>query len=255
MTIEENAQLQERISKVLVQLTTAMNSIPNTMNLFLEQYNSITQSLHSIMAMPAYLQTVANAVSETQQRFISMYSGIDYQGICTAINGFARIQEKIFNSLAGFDAMSYQSILNSLANTLAYVEPYLPPEKKEECERVILPKLSKESRIKLTFSDVVAILSLLVTIYFGIISSLPNDQLDRLIEQNEIIIEQQDEIARLKEEDEKLLNALNSLTDSINLLSEEVELLRNELESSEDIPDGQSLPDTEDSQDEHGDTE
>lgn len=256
MTIEESIRLQERVSKVLDHFTIAMaNSIPDISKLSIGPYNSIVQSLSSVMTTPAYFPTTADVISQVQQNFISRYSGIDYQGICSAISEFARIQENVINSLTISDTTPYQLILDALTNTLEYVEPYLPPEKKEECESTILPKLSKESKGKLTLGDALSILSLLVSIFFGIISSLPNEQMERLIEQNEIIIAQQEEIAQLKEEDEKLLNTLNALTDSINLLSDEVELLRNELESSEDIPDGQSLLDTEDSQEEHSDTE
>lgn len=256
MTIEESVRLQERISNKLSPLAMGMvNSIPDVTNLFLDQYNSIIQSLNSAMITPTYLSTIANTMSYVQQKFVSMYSGIDYQGICAAISCFERIQENLVNNLDIFDTTSYQPIQDSLENTLTYVEPYLPPEKKEECESVILPKLSKESKAKLTLGDAVAILSLLVSIFFGIITSLPNGQTERLIAQNETILTQQDEIIQLEKEDEELLNALNSLTDSINLLSEEVEALREESESPENISDGQNLLDVEDSQDEHSNTE
>lgn len=254
MTIEESIRLQERISKMLDSFTMAMtNSIPDVSNLLLAQCNSIIQSLNSAMITPAFLSTAADTLSLIQQKFVTTYSGIDYQGICAAINGFERIQENVINSLATFDTASF--LLDSLVNTLSYIEPYLPPEKKEECESVILPKLSKESKIKLTLGDAVAILSLLVSIFFGIIASLPNDQTERLIAQNEVIIAQQNEIIQLKKEDEELLNALDSLTDSINLLSKEVESLREELESPENISDGQGLLDVDDSQDENSNTE
>lgn len=256
MALEDIFRLQERISRTLDHVAKIMNnSIPMAGSLFLEQYNRTIQMFNAIMRTPDYFSGITATLAQFQQNIISI-SDIDYQGIYTTISEVARISGNVANSLASFNFATYQNILDSLINTLARVEPYLPPEKKEECEKVILPKLSKEPKTKLTLGEILAILSLLVSILFGIIASRPSDQLERLIEQNEIIIaQQQNEIAQLNEEDKKLLNALESLTDSINLLSEEAELLRNKLEGSENTSDGQPLPDTEDSQENQSNAE
>lgn len=141
-----------------------------------------------------------------------------------------------------------QSALESLRNALTLAELYLPPEEKEQYETIIKPKLEEKSSSRLTLSDILSLLSLLVTIFFGIISSMSDEQAERIIAQNEVIIEQNNEIIQLKKEDEALLDALDSLSDSINLLTDEVKSLREELESSNDPSDGSGQPDTENTQ-------
>ena len=148
-----------------------------------------------------------------------------------------------------------QGLSDSLIDTLIRVEPYLPPAEKEQCEAIVKPKLKEKSSTQLTLSDALSLLSLLVAIFFGIVSSMPNEQAERIIAQNEIIIEQRNEIVQLKKEDEALLDALDSLSNSINLLTDEVKLLREELERSGDFPDSSGQSDTENTQQQDCDTQ
>lgn len=78
-----------------------------------------------------------------------------------------------------------------------------------------------------------------------VIGSTPDDQTERIIQQQEAIIANQEaEIAQLRKEDQALLDTLDSLSDSINLLTNEIELLRDEIKDADDPPDnpGQANP-------------
>lgn len=212
MTIEEFLKMQENISNQLMEPTS---------NAYLN------------------LPVVLDSMSSIQQKFIDLYSNIDYQEIIAALISLEQSYEEILNT-------TFISILDSLSDILMQVEPYLPPEVKEKSENIFLSEL--KSKHKLTLSDAVAILSLLVTIFFGIVSSMPDEQAERIITQNEIIIEQQKEIVQLQKEDTELLNTLKSLSDNINLLSDEIELLREEIKGSDNIPSGSSQFDAKEGQ-------
>ncbi len=89
----------------------------------------------------------------------------------------------------------------------------------------------------MTLSEILAIISLLVTIYFGIVSSRPSEQLERIIEQNAIMTEQQAKIIELTQEDQHLRDTLDSLSNSIDLLNDELDLLRDELKGHDEPAD------------------
>lgn len=249
MTFQKSIEIQERISKNLELLTSAMSGPAfNASNLYLEHCATIVQALNSAGAMSTQVTDAIEAVAQLQQGFSTVVD-ISYAGIESALRAF----EQIPQSLCFTDTfLPDKCLISSLADALGQIEPYLSLEDIGKCETVIEPKLKEQSASRLSLSDMIAILSLLVSIFFGIISSLPDDQTERIIAQNEIIIDQQAEIARLKEEDKALLDALNSLSNSINLLTDEVELLSEKLEGFNDPPNSLGQADTEDAQQQDG---
>lgn len=212
MTIEEFLKMQENISNQLMEPTS---------NAYLN------------------LPVVLDSMSSIQQKFIDLYSNIDYQEIITALTSLEQSYEEMLNTTC-------ISVLDSLSDILMQAEAYLPPRVKEESGDIVFSNL--KSKHGFALSDAVAILSLLVSIFFGIVSSMPDDQAERIITQNEIIIEQQKEIIQLQKEDKELSNILQSLSDNINLLSDEIELLREEIKGSDNIPSGSSQFDAKEGQ-------
>lgn len=251
MTPKEYIQLQQNIASRFQAITAAAGSpVPNISSL-LTQYNSIMQSVASVSAIYAHLPAMAKSLTAVQQSAVLHCANIDYQGLSAALASFAKVQQHILDTAVIADSASNQAVLlDSLAGTLTQIDPYLPPEEKEQCEAVILPKLQQKNRARLTLSDALSILSLLLTILFGIISTLPDEQTERIIAQNEIIIGQQAELIQLEKEDEDLLYTLDCLTESINLLNEEVELLREKLEGAGEPSDGSGQASSEDAQQE-----
>lgn len=157
--------------------------------------------------------------------------------------------------VSSFDMMLnvQASLASQVMRSIEYAIPYMDSDQQEEYAEDVLPKLQDCQDKKLTLSDILTIISLLVTIYFGIISSLPDEQLDRISQQNEIIIEQQEELIELKKEDAELRETLDALTDSINLLTDEVESLRNEIENLDDAPELDRQSDAEESEQQNDD--
>lgn len=134
------------------------------------------------------------------------------------------------------------SLPKSVAEDVVAATSYLDLDTKENYTNAAPPSLKDNPKRRLTLSDALSILSILLMIFFEIISSRPNEQLERIIAQNDTliaqnatIIEQQTEIA---ENDKALYDTLSSLTDTINLVSETIKLFCEESESFQDELEG-----------------
>lgn len=118
---------------------------------------------------------------------------------------------------------------NELSETLRRAielsSPYMNEELITEAEEFSLQDLPRK---RLSLGDMITLISLLFSIFTFIISTLPDEQLTRISQQNAVIIEQNEEMIELLQEDERLTEALNALSDSIDLLTNEVESLRAE---------------------------
>lgn len=238
--------MQNRLANTLNSVVSAMSSPAlNTGELFFESASRLAQSFSSAYASFSNISSVVGSLSQAQQNIVDLCSKIDYTGIETALNVVGQIQNSLIDSASILDNLPYRSLLNSLSDTLEQVEPYLPPEEVDRCETVVKPQLEDNSRMHLTLSDALSILSILLSILFFVLGSMPDDQTERIIQQQEAIIANQEaEIAQLRKEDRALLDTLDSLSDSINLLTNEIELLRDEIKDADDPPDnpGQANP-------------
>lgn len=245
MTLQESIQMQNRLANTLNSVISVMNSPAiNTGGLFFESANRLIQSFSSAYTSFSNLASVIDSLSQVQQNIAYLYSKVDYTGIEMALNVVGQIQNSLIDSASILGNLPYRSLLNSLSDTLEQVEPYLPPEEKEHCETIIKPQLENNSRTHLMLSDALSILSILLSIIFFILGSMPDDQAERIIQQqNKIIANQEAEIVQLRKEDQALLNTLDSLSDSINLLTNEIELLQDKLEDSDSLPDNHSQTD------------
>lgn len=200
--------------------------------------NKSTMALTSLRAQTSFSTVINEATSnltvftQSTDKLNSVFSAQSQTLLCTAAFSLG--------------VKRYNAIIQAFSKAVTASEPYIPPEEVHQVENVIPAVQQKKHR--LSISDVLALISILVTIYTSIISSRPNDQLDRIITQNDIIISQQEELIPLKQEDLKLMEVLNTLCDSINLLTDEVELLQEELERSNNLSDCGELPDLNDSQ-------
>lgn len=192
------------------------------------------------------LPVMASSLSAMQQSAALHCANIDYQGISAALASFAQASQHILDAATIADSFSSRAVLfDSLIGTMEQIEPYLQPEEKGQREAIIEPHLREKAHMHLKLSDTLSILSILPSILFFLLSSMPDDQTDRIIQQqSRIIANQEAEIAQLHKKGQALLDALDSLSDSINLLTNEIELLRDEIKDSNDLSahDGQTNP-------------
>ena len=138
----------------------------------------------------------------------------------------------------------------SIAKAVEAAEEALPLVSFDQAEEPPIFPLPEEARAKKswwTFDRVLALLSLLVTIYFGILQSLPSEQMSEMIEQNNEIIEnQEEELEELRESNQQIREILQNLTDSISDLTEELDALREQPNALHDVgDDSNNLADSE----------
>jgi hypothetical protein len=192
-----------------------------------------------------YMQSISNtfvtqpgilSILENTQNAIRSMPNIDFSAINSSIVGFG-VWSSALQSTILSASTPCPNLLESIANSLVLSDPYLTKEVIEQCDELPLPSLDEGSKRRLTLSEILAIISLLVTIYFGIVSSRPSEQLERIIEQNAIMTEQQAKIIELTQEDQHLRDTLDSLSNSIDLLNDELDLLRDELKGHDEPAD------------------
>lgn len=220
-----------------------------------------SKSLKSAVISPALnarngLDSIAVALTAFKDQVTFSYSDMldamnsNLSAIASSIdnlNSLAQIKSQISQSaIAASSALEqYDAVIQAFSKAVTASEPYISSEELNQAENAI--PVVQQRKHRLSFSDIITLISILLTIYTSIISSRPNDQLDRIIAQNNMIISQQEELISLNQEDLELMETLDTLRDSINLLTDEVELLREELESSDDLSDCEDLSDLSDS--------
>lgn len=122
-----------------------------------------------------------------------------------------------------FDSISCITIpyttYEAIESALQYELPDEIPNKDLETH-IILDQVAENPQKRLTLSEAIALLSLLVSIFFGILQLLPDEQLEVIADQSKLQTEQTEE----------LVNSLNNIGNGIYLLTEEIDALREEVE-------------------------
>lgn len=129
--------------------------------------------------------------------------------------------------------------VETLSKTLEDNEQYIPDNQLEQYKEIVKPALENTPKKGLTFSDIIAILTLLAALYTAILQSLPNKQLEQIINQNDVIIQNQEKMLDCMEND-RLYKTLDTLTNSINLFAESLNDNNNKVEfpTQDDSADG-----------------
>ena len=105
--------------------------------------------------------------------------------------------------------------LESVFSSIEEVIPYLEPEKQEESREIISSSVNKINENKLNRNDIYCILSLIISIYFGLMSIIPDEHQEEIVKQNEVIIQQQ----------AKIIDELQTINQNSGLLEESLEFL------------------------------
>lgn len=209
--------------------------------------SKLAASLSALYTLrPSYFERYVETVSSLR-KFQKNYSALEF------LLTFAEFTRK----MAQAEAVAQQQpaefelpdeLVEQISSAVKVANPLIPAEQQSQFQTEILPRVKECRSKKLSISDILALISLLFTVYFGIIASLPDEQLERISNQTEVIIEQQEEIIELNQKDLELQEALNALTGSINLLTDEVQALRDEVKHFENTSESNAQPDTVDCQ-------
>lgn len=221
--IERNDELSNQINRIYQRIM--------RMNSNLETIYSPTSLTKSVELLIRQSSEIVDRLSAIEERFhLPEYMS---QAISRAV--------EVSTPYVGSEAL--ENLIVTSTKTLETIEPQTESN-----------ALQKHSSFDI-FSVISTWLSILVTIYCTILSSLPNNQLDRIAAQNDVIIAQQEEILEMQEDDQDLQNTLYTLSNAIDLLTEEVETLRDELEHMDDPSIQEERPDLSDGQQQDGDTQ
>ncbi|MEM5767595.1 MAG: hypothetical protein AAGU32_04820, partial [Bacillota bacterium] len=177
-----------------------------------ERIIQIASTMNSVFAQSDYQQITAN-LSKTLSLFTSELTRITLGTYPTAVAS---------------------EILPRIQRAIDLSSPYINEGMLSEAEKETLDDLPHK---RLSLSDALALISILITILFGVMSSMPDEQLERISKQNEVIIEQNEKMIEMMQEDQHLVKAVDALANSIYLLTDEVEALRNEAECPLQPPD------------------
>lgn len=251
MTAEDSCKRQEMLQQKLQRLAEPPLLVQRAIN----QINAPLRALRiwerQLDLFPRQFDNIARVYQHSAFAAVSA----SHANLLKAIKGYERLaNQRAFYTFSP-PLIDISTVMQSVTAAVAAAQPLIPPDRQEEFRAEVLPKVEECKTKKLTIGDILSLISLLFTIYFGIVSSLPDEQLDRIAKQNEIIIEQQEEMIELKKEDAELRNALDALSNSIDLLADEVESLRNQAENVGNISELDGQSDAENRQQQHRDSQ
>lgn len=120
-----------------------------------------------------------------------------------------------------------EETIESIQSTITHLDE----EQQTTCQKFIQSHAQEFQKRKMALPDALALLALLVTIFFGILQLLPDQQLEEIIEQNDTLIAQNEIIIQNQTE---LESVLHDLGNGIHLLADVVDSI---CDGNEDIDD------------------
>lgn len=226
------------------------DGLQKTINEAVAMRNSIS---HLTIPTPEYVESVRKALEPVKHRVLTMLAESSY-----GPQHLDSLQEALDIARAGMIAVSADAIpylsngLDVLARTLAeareFLRDYSRLDNHHETEEELSLDLDSQTQIlssidqarsymtpeqavtanalapkikpKLSLDTKITLISLFLTLLFGLIALLPDKQLDRIIEQNDqsIALEQQQ-----LEQGNELLSAIGSIQESLSILVDEID--------------------------------
>ena len=206
--------------------------------------DSFIRAVQSIALAQDTFKPVMNSMVE---QYTKLISGSAFDSLRETFSKIGLILQKMAIEMAA--SLNTDTEHENIAEAIEQAMPYVSDEETSaQCSESIR-QLRESPHFKLTFDRAIALLSLLISLFFGLANQLPEEQLD------EIISNQQQARIESKEENDAIVSALYAVRDSIGAVSNEVEALRDELNDRDDSSSSQSDSDTTDSQDDDADSQ
>jgi hypothetical protein len=153
-----------------------------------------------------------------------------------------------------WDSPELQELSDSIFSAVEAAVPYAPQELADKCENHILPKIRDSFKKEMTFPNMVAVFTFLVAVFFGILQTMPDPQLQQIIVQNDVIIRQNEDMLAqnetlidLQEETQKEISRtnsiLNDLVDVLNALANKINFFSSADCGSDDGSNGEGQAD------------
>lgn len=237
---DETAATQDSVSSFVIPTSEYIDSLRKTMEAFGAGMKAISAA---VIATPEYIASLRQAM-DAFNADMKAISAATIPAISTSFNVLAQTLASIRDFLdRGQFIHGHIEALKELTldgeqetiilSSIDRARPYMTPAQAEAVEE-IAPTIKK----RLSLSDAITLLGILVTILTTLLSFAPDPQLDEIIEQQEILIDQND----------ALTGAISELTKSVVLLKEEIEILTEENDGLCEENDGFSEPDKQNAQ-------
>lgn len=149
---------------------------------------------------------------------------------------------------------------DSLASVIRESQPYLSEDQKETL-REISPDLLSDStappipqKKRISVSDMLSILSILISLIFGILSLMPDNQLSEISENTTVITNQTERIIHqntaISDQNEEMISLLEKLVENVDAISDTLQAIEDDIRFSSEPQEEQK---TADRQNQHAD--
>ena len=213
-------ELSEKMKQMPPVVDLKFLSEPSTLSAIRDSFAAF-ESLSTKVTTPEFFKAVETAVSVPP---------IDPKLLAPS----AEVLKALAEASKPVELPDYEKLLSSVYAAIRASSEYMT-EEQAECAEKISPEILNPKQPagtqprRLTLSELIALLSLLASLIIGVLQQLPDKQLEKLSEQNEIVIAQNDEAAcqrqHLAEQNEVL----------IEQGSKELELLQQLVDARQEI--------------------
>ena len=218
------SEMLDRYNRITEQMCSSFDFdvASKTLAAFASRFDGIAKSMSPAFSKPFQLDLFNTVSTDALERINAAYKTIDF----SAFDRLASICDRLSTFSTPYVApeayIEDETLVEDISASIADAKPFMTPAQQQVCEEQTTPAHTR----KLSLSDALAILSILVTIVFGLIQQLPDKQLDAIIDQQETMIEME------REQNAALISAINSLNATVGRLSDEIEVLQNCLDVS-----------------------
>ena len=166
----------------------------------------------------SFSASVAEIIKQNSVQFDALYSNVlkNSDQIKTIFDSYS---SALSNMKSLSSSIDYSVLYSSISAALRASQSYLTEEQKAVIDDISPELLEPEPdpaedrppRTKITRQDLLSIFSILISVFFGIIQLLPNEQLDEIIEGQNAVISVEESIAEQNRESLIKLNETNLL--------------------------------------------
>lgn len=220
---------------------------------FLDQLIEVLQDATAILASSVAVDydQVLETLSTLSGSISSIVTTESTQNLSTVMEILTtKIRESTDGLLEDFHTDLSVTCPEKVTKSLQAAIPYLGTEEQDECEEIIQAYSFVPCGKKLSISDAIALLALIISIFSFILQLLPDQQLDKLIEQGDALIAQNEVIIQRQTE---LEGVLYELGDGIHLLADEIDSIRDGNEDIDDFSKIQGHTDSNDTKQQNAD--
>ena len=224
---------------------------------FKNSLDQLPQNMQEVVTILASSSTAINIsqISETlsalTNEILNLVTDNNLKNLTTVVETIAAQLSIIVES--PWTNIPVDSIVSIPVETIESIQStitHLDEGQQTTCQEFIQSHAQEFQKRKMTLPDALALLTLLVTIFFGILQLLPDQQLEKIIEQNDTRIAQNEVIIQNQTE---LESVLYDLGNGIHLLTDVVDSIRDGNEDIDDFSKIQSHTDSDDTKQQNTD--